>query len=134
MGLLMIKKLKAHRFFLWDAVMLSAIFALADSDGAPSPDLPFMAAEKEAEAKSVPGAQARDAGEALPKWRLLRTFTHPCPVAEGIFFKNDTRILTRGYDNIVRRWNPATGQVIGPVLTHGGFVRGAAFSKDERKS
>jgi WD40 repeat protein len=58
---------------------------------------------------------------------------HSNPSFLGFTFSPDDRILaSAGGEGVVRLWNPRTGQLVGSLEGHGGFISTLAFSPDGR--
>uniref|UniRef100_UPI002FCD22DB nSTAND1 domain-containing NTPase n=1 Tax=Nocardia terpenica TaxID=455432 RepID=UPI002FCD22DB len=80
-----------------------------------------------------PGAQADTAlVDALYARRhLLRIVPTPSRVESVAFSPDGTRVVSGGYDNVLRLWDAATGQPIGAPLTgHTDIIEDVAFSPD----
>jgi WD40 repeat protein len=71
----------------------------------------------------------------LSAWRrhypgLKAVFSHDARVAGVAFSRDGQTVLTAGEDGTVRRWDAATGQLLGQPLQYPGVVEAVAFSPD----
>lgn len=64
--------------------------------------------------------------------KTLMSFKHGDMVSNAVFNNNENKVLTASWDRTARAWNVATGQQLGPSMTHTTEVKSAAFSTDEK--
>jgi WD40 repeat protein len=61
--------------------------------------------------------------------RVPHLLVHEGPVDMAAYSPDGSRVVTASHDNTARLWNPATGEPVGPPLSHAPFwVLAAAFS------
>ncbi len=66
----------------------------------------------------------------LESGTMIRQFTHLLPVRSLAFSPDGSMLLTGSYDNEVRLWNTATGDLLHTYSGHTGYVMSVAFSPD----